>query len=411
MTSKSTTRREFVETMGRLGLAAAGSLATVESARGFAANDTIRVACLGTGGRCRTLMHSLAKVPGVRIVAVSDIYDVHLAEGKKLADSQAVATKHYRELLDRKDIDAVLIGSPDHWHVPMTVDACNAGKDVYVEKPLTHDRSEGATVIDAQNRNARIVQVGMQQRSMPHIRKARERLKAGAIGRVIKVHMTWNRGGRGQFRKTALGIDPNQVAWHDFLGKAADRPFDEYQFRNWRWFWDFGGGLLTDLMVHWIDVAHWLLDLDHPLEATTIGNHIAGEGVWETPDTIQCLLEYPGPVQMHFEGTFSNARLGAMISFEGTDGTLYIDRGRYEITSERGNDPPETMILGSNPKKGQDFYDKPDGELLHLSNWVECIRSRKPPHAPVEAGVAAAGAAQLGNEAYRGNRVAEWKSA
>jgi predicted dehydrogenase len=246
---------------------------------------------------------------------------------------------------------------------------------------------------------------------MPHIRKARERLKAGAIGRVIKVHMTWNRGGGGRFRKTALGIDPNQVAWKDFLGKAPDRPFDEYQFRNWRWFWDFGGGLLTDLMVHWIDVAHWLLDLDHPIKAATIGNHFASGGVWETPDTIQCLLEYPGQIQMHFEGTFSNARLGAMISFEGTDGTLYIDRGRYEITPERGNGLPETMILGSDPKKGRDFYDKPDGELLHLSNWAECIRSRKPPHAPAEAGAAAAGAAQLGNEAYRGNRVAEWKSA
>ena len=122
MIRSTTSRREFLETIGGVGAVAAGTLATLESARGYAANDTIEVACLGTGGRCRTLMKSLAQVPGVRIAAVCDIYDLHLDEGKKLADPRAVATKHYRELLDRKDIDAVLIGSPDHWHVPMAVE-------------------------------------------------------------------------------------------------------------------------------------------------------------------------------------------------------------------------------------------------------------------------------------------------
>jgi predicted dehydrogenase len=405
MTANQSTRRNFLETLGQFGLSV-GSLAAVETARGFEANDTIRVACIGTGGRCRTLMRSLVKIPNVRIVAVSDIYDVHLAEGKKLADPRAIETKHYRELLDRKDIDAVLIGSPDHWHVPMTVDACNAGKDVYVEKPLTHDESEGAAVIEARNRNARVVQVGMQQRSMPHTRKARERLKEGAIGRVLKVHMSWNRGGVTRLRKTPLGIAPGQVAWKDFLGTAPARPFDEFQFRSWRFFWDFGGGLLTDLMVHWIDVAHWLLDLQNPLKATTIGNHFASDGVWETPDTIQCLLEYPDNIQAHFEGTFSNSRYGAMICFEGTSGSLYIDRGRYEIEPESGHGQPESWILGTDPRKGRDFYDLPDGELLHLTNWIECIRSRRQPEAPVEAGVAAAGAAHLGNQAYRTGQVA-----
>jgi len=152
-----TSRREFLEAMGGAGGMAVGTLATLESAKGYAANDTLEVACLGTGGRCRTLMKSLAQVPGVRIAAVCDIYDAHLDAGKTLADPRAIATKHYRQLLDRKDIDAVLIGSPDHWHVPMAVDACNAGKDVYVEKPLTHDLSEGAAIIEAQNRNRKVV--------------------------------------------------------------------------------------------------------------------------------------------------------------------------------------------------------------------------------------------------------------
>src|SRR5438034_1092159 len=152
-------RRQLLES---LGLAAAGAVTAgyTATARGFAANETITVGCIGTGGRCRRLMQPLATIPGVKIVAVSDVWDFHLAEGRKLAQPDAFATKDYRALLDRKDIDAVVIGTPDHWHVPITVDACAAGKDVYVEKPLTHDLSEGQRVIDAQNKHNRIVQVG-----------------------------------------------------------------------------------------------------------------------------------------------------------------------------------------------------------------------------------------------------------
>src|SRR5262249_47824592 len=160
--------------------------------------------------------------------------------------------------------------------------------------------------------------VGMQQRSMPHFQKARELLRAGRIGRVLKVHLTWNRNSGGPMRRTPMGVDPAKLDWKAFLGSAPNQPFDEFRFRNWRWFWDFGGGLLTDLMVHFIDVAHWFLDVDHPEKATTIGNHFASRGVWETPDTIQCLLTYTGDVQIYYEGTFSNARNGAMIEFMGT---------------------------------------------------------------------------------------------
>jgi predicted dehydrogenase len=286
----------------------------------------------------------------------------------------------------------------------------NAGKDVYVEKPLTHDPSEGAAIIDAQDRTKKIVQVGMQQRSMPHIQKARELVKSGRIGEVFKVHLSWNRGGSGRMKREPSSVDLKQVSWVDFLGHAPAQPFDEYRFRNWRWFWDFGGGVLTDLMVHWIDVAHWFLDVDHPLQATSIGCHFAAKDLWQTPDTIQCILKYPNQVQAHFEGTFSNATLGSMITFMGTDGTIYIDRGRYELTPEPGKGAPEALILGSDPHKGADFYDKPDGELLHLTNWVDCVRSRQRPNAPAETGVSAAAAAHLGNRAYRTGQVAAWAS-
>jgi predicted dehydrogenase len=413
MSTTGESRRAFFETVGRFGAGALLASASVESARGFAANDTIRVGCIGTGGRCRTLMKSLAQVSNVRIAAVCDVYEPHLDQARKLADPAALATRHYREVLDRKDIDAVLIGAPDHWHVPMTVDACGAGKDVYVEKPLTHDPAEGRAVINAQDRSRRIVQVGTQQRSMPHIEKARALYKEGRIGKVLKVHLSWNRNAPVRTRKTPLNVDPKQLDWKAFLGNAPDQPFDEYRFRNWRWFWDFGGGLLTDLMVHWIDVAHWFLDLDHPEKAVTIGTHFSAQGNWETPDTIQTLLTYPGNLQVHFEGTFSNATHGAMIAFMGTDGTLYIDRGRFEFYPERGRKgTPESLILGTNPPhRGADFYDKPDGELLHLTHWIDCVRSRQRPNCPAEAGVGAASAAQLGNRAYRNGGVASWSEA
>ncbi|WP_435006782.1 Gfo/Idh/MocA family protein [Tundrisphaera lichenicola] len=408
MRASGESRRGFLESMG---LAGAGAIlaGSTESARGFLANNTITVGCLGTGGRCRTLMKSLGNLPGVRMVAVADVWDSALAEGRKLADPQAFSTKHYREVLDRKDVDAVLIGSPDHWHVPMTIDACSAGKDVYVEKPVTHEPAEGERLIEAQDRHKRVVQVGQQQRSMPHIVRASELIRSGKIGKVFKLALSWNRNTGDRFARTSQKVDPNQVAWKDFLGSARDQPFDEYRFRNWRWFWDFGGGILTDLMVHWIDVGQWILGLDRPEKATTFGVEFAGKGVWETPDTIQCLLSYPGGVQAHFEGTFSNARNAARIEFLGTEGSIWIDRGGYIIYSERGKGEVESLILGSDPRRGLDFYDKPDGETLHLADWLGAIRSRNKPSCPAEAGVASAAAAHLGNQAFREDRVARWR--
>jgi predicted dehydrogenase len=400
-------RRELLES---LGITAAGALTAgyTTTAKGFAANETITVGCIGTGGRCRKLMQSLATIPGVKITAVCDIWDFHLEEGKKLAQQNPFATKDYRAVLDRKDIDAVLIGTPDHWHVPITVDACAAGKDVYVEKPLTHELSEGQRVIDAQNKHSRIVQVGTQQRSMPHLLKAYEIVKSGQLGEIHKVHLTWNRNAPRSARPN-LNIDPKTVDWKQFLGTAKPQPFDEYRFRQWRWFWDFGGGIFTDLMVHWIDVVHWYLDLDHPQTAASIGDQFQAKDLWETPDTVQTVMKYPAQqVEAYFEGTFVNARNGAMCEFMGSEATLYIDRGRYEVHPERRSKlKPSEFVLGSGPR-GADFYDEPDGELLHLANWIECIRSRKRPNCPAEAGVSAASAAHLANRSLRSETMAAW---
>jgi predicted dehydrogenase len=386
-------------------MAAALAAGTLESARGYSANDTLNVACIGTGGRCQRLMTRLVQIPGVRITAVCDVWDVHLQAGRKLADPQAVAETDYRRLLERRDVDAVLIGTPDHWHVPMTIDACDAGKHVYVEKPLTHDLGEGPRVLAAAQRSKAIVQVGTQQRSMPHLQEARQLVRNGALGTVHKIRMTWNRN-QQRWQRDRLGIDPTSVRWKQFLGNAPDQPFDEYRFRHWRWFWDFGGGIFTDLMVHWMDTAYWMLDLGDPSTVCSIGDQFAAAGLWETPDTVQTLVQFPqANVQVHFEGTFVNHRQRAMMELMGTKATLYLDRGRYEIHPERGSGVPYRERIDSAGERGADFFDEVDGELYHLRNWVECIRSNTTPASTVADGVRAAAVAHLANQSYRSGKT------
>ena len=403
MADSSMTRRSFLAAT-----AAASALTLPAVAQPVGANERINIGLIGTGGRCRHLMPALAKVPNTRMIALCDVYEPSLELAQKLADPAAVTFRDYHQLLARKDIHAVLIASPDHWHVPMTVDAMAADKDVYVEKPLTHSLAEGKIVLDAAAKHKRVVQIGTQQRSMTHIRRAKELVAAGRLGTVHKVHLTWNRN-TDRVRKGPQNVDEKRLDWKRFLGNAPNQAFNDYRFRNWRWFWDFGNGILTDLMVHWIDVVHWFLNLDHPAKAVTVGGNYISRDIWQTPDTIQTLLTYPGELQVHFEGTFCNARNGAMVEFMGTEATLYVDRGRFELIPEpRSKQKPEEQILGTGPR-GRDFYDRPDGELLHLTDWIDAIRNSRQPSATIRDGVRAAAAAHLGNQAFRGNGVAEWR--
>lgn len=384
-------------------------LTALSASRVLGANETIGIGCIGTGGRAQALMRNVEAIGNARITAVCDVWQEALAKARQIAGPSAFATPDYRDLLARKDVDVVLIAAPDHQHVPLTVAALAAGKDVYVEKPLTHDLSEGAVVLEAQRKFNRIVQVGMQQRSMPHVEKGREIVRSGKIGKVYKAHITWNRNAPRAAQ--TYQIDPKAVNWGNWLGSARKQDFDAYRFRQWRWFWEFGGGIFTDLMVHQIDIVHWICGVEHPAMATSIGDWFSAKGIWETPDTVQTLLRYPeAELQVYFEGTFSNARNAAMIELMGTDGTLYLDRGRYELYPERTKKfAYEEWVLGSGAR-GADFYDNPNGELLHLKNWIAGVRSRKQPVAPAEAGVNSASAAHLANQALRSGAVAHWKA-
>lgn len=399
-------RRSFVKkcALGSAGLVAIG---TPGVAGAFVANERIRLGAIGTGGRCRrVLIPSAQKCKGVEVTAVCDVQDQRIEQARALIKPSAFFTRYHEKILERKDIDGVLIGTSDHWHVPITIDACAAGKDVYVEKPLTHNPSDGPAVIDAQNTHKRIIQVGMQQRSMPQFQKAREIVRSGKLGAVHKVHLTWNRNMPIHFKR--YGTDPKSVDWKRYLGRAPDQPFNEWRLKHFRWFWDFGGGILTDLMVHYIDVANWLLDLKEPTTAMTIGDHFQSKGVWETPDTMQSLFTYPEQqVQLYFEGTFSNARNRAMLEFMGTDATLYLDRGRYEIYPEKDSVKYEQFSPGKS-ERGADFDAAVKGGLMHMQNFIDCMRSREKPRAPAEVGVLAVTSAHLGNHAYRTGKVAHW---
>lgn len=391
------TRRDALTAAG-----ATWALTTTRFSAGAATwpSDEIRVGGIGVGGRFRHLARSFAKISGLRLVACCDVRQDNLAAAAKFAEPKAQSTVEFREILDRKDIDAVVIAAPDHWHVPMTIAALDAGKHVYVEKPLTHNAAEGQTVIDAETRAKKAVQVGMQQRSMPHIQKGFELVRAGRIGKVHKVRITWNRNApRGTSKRVA--IDAKTVDWQRFLGSAPPQPYDAFKMVEWRWHWDFGGGIFTDLMVHFLDVVNWYLDLELPGSAHSIGDNFQTAGLWETPDTVQTLLRYPQQqLQIHFEGTFVNARDAAMAEFMGRDGTLYIDRGRYELHPERGVGRYEELVLGKG-KRGADFFETPDGELLHLEDWVTAMKSGRPTRCPAVAGVRAAAAAHMANAALR----------
>ena len=223
--------------------------ARLAAASAHGANDRVRVAIIGTGGRARGLMNHLKPLAGVEIVGVCDVFEQRLLQAAEIAGPAALKTDEYRRILDNKEIDAVLIGAPDHWHKTMTLDAVAAGKDVYVEKPVSHTIEEGAEMVKAIEASKQIVQTGTQQRSWEHYIQGKELVQSGKLGQITFVQSYWYQHARsGQWPAT----QPAGLDWKRWLGSANDQPFRPERLYQWRHFWDFGGGQLTDLMTHWI---------------------------------------------------------------------------------------------------------------------------------------------------------------
>ncbi len=376
------TRRNFIIASGLTALA---------STRVFGANDTLRIGVIGAGHRMRGLLDAADKAGPYQIVAVSDVYGPNREAIVERSKGLATAHLDYREVLDKaKDIDAVIIASPDHWHVKMAVDALAAGKDVYLEKPVTHTIEEGATLTRAVRSSKQILQCGMQQRSWTHFRDAVDMIQAGSLGRVVQVRTYWWQNYHRSW--PAKPIDQGALDWKMWLGAAPDQPFSDEKFDHWRWFWNFGGGAMTDLFTHWIDVVHWAMKSDQPRQAQMLADKYIFEQ-WECPDTIQAAFRYPG-FDVVYEGMMNSSIDDGGLEFRGTEATLKINRSGFNVYREHIDEGE-----GQNPVLSSHSYR--DGTISHMENFFECIKTRKEPNAPVETGVAAARAGQIGNLAYQ----------
>lgn len=367
--------------------------------RVLGANDRIRLGAIGTGGRCQGLMGDANRVGGVEFVAVCDVYEPRRTQAIANHAPGAREFGDHRKLLELKDIDGVFIGTPDHWHVPITIDAVRAGKDVYVEKPVTHTLEEGEPLIAAVRESKRVVQTGTQQRSLLHYIEARELIQNGTLGQVTLVRTYWYQNHNAS-QQTPPVIDTSKLDWKRFLGSASDRPFDADQYGHWRWYWDFGGGAMTDLFVHWVDVAHWFTGQDLPTRATANGMRVLLTKR-QTPDTMSAALAYPG-VLVEFDSALLGFIEGGGMMFRGTKGAMRLHRSGFEVYEETPG--YNEAFRPPAPKLKADFRRGGPGDD-HIRNFLDCVRSRKEPNAPVEVGVAAARAGHVANLAMRGNGV------
>ena len=379
-------------------LQAAGVAAS--SARILGANDRIRLGAIGVGGRGSYLVELARKLKGVELVAFADVYQPRLAEARRKFAPEAREYPAYLALLDQKDVDAVIIGAPDHWHARMTTDAVSAGKDVYVEKPLTHAPEEGAPLEQAVRASGRIVQVGYQQRSWPHFFQAREVFASGVLGKLALVLVSWNQN-YAALDERAVAIDPSALDWKAFLGSAREQPFNALRYRHWRWFWDFGGGHLTDLYSHFCDVLHWYTGEGTPLAAQAMGqNNVLPR--FECPDTIAASYVYPGGYLVAYHGTLSGSLGGGNIILRGTKATMRLNRDGFDVYAEgmvpfENTSMPEPVIAARSTG---------DGTPAHIRNFLDSVRARRTPNAPVGPALAAANAAHMANAALRaGARV------
>ncbi|HEY1467874.1 MAG TPA: Gfo/Idh/MocA family oxidoreductase [Candidatus Acidoferrum sp.] len=373
----------------------ASGLTALASTRILGANDTLRIGLIGAGGRMGGLLKAADQLgQPYQIVAVSDAYAPRCDAVK--ARSNGIATTHadYREVLQQQ-VDAVIIASPDHWHVRMAVDALAAGKDVYLEKPVTHTIEEGATLVHAVRSSKQILQCGMQQRSWSHFRDAVDLIQGGSLGRVPQVRTYWWQN--YHFFMTPKPVDNQALDWKQWLGGAPDQSFTEEKFYRWRWFWSFGGGAMTDLFSHWIDVVHWAMKSDQPRQAQMLGDRFMFEQ-WECPDTVQAALRYPG-FDVVYEGMMASSIDDGGLEFRGTEATLKLNRGGFTVYHENAQ-PKDVPVV-----KADSFR---DGTIDHIQNFFDCVRTRKEPNAPVETGVAAARAGHIANLAYRGTGQISW---
>ncbi|MFB3785493.1 MAG: Gfo/Idh/MocA family protein [bacterium] len=398
--SKKISRRTFIGSAARATGTAALALPVIAKnlyAQGrAAANDQITIGCIGVGGMGTGNMSVLLGIPQTRVLAACDVYEPHRERAKNRVDdtygNQDCDTYNdFRELLDRDDIHAVLIATPDHWHTRIAISACEAGKDIYCQKPLTLTINEGKALVKAVRKYGRIFQVGSQQRSESNFRFACELVRSGRIGKIHTVKVFLPNGSDGPWEPDS--DPPEGLDWDLYLGPAPKVPYNKRRFLwDFRWFFDYSGGQMTDWGAHHFDIAQWGLgrDLSGPVSVEGTGT-LPRDGIFETYTSFNCTYYYDDGIKM----IATNPEHGTR--FEGSDGWVHVWRGGMET------EPKSLMheTLGSNDVH---LYESPG----HEQDWVNCVLTRKKPICDVEIGHRSVTCAHLGNIALRLGRKLQW---
>jgi predicted dehydrogenase len=401
MTHSTIDRRKF------LGTAALGAAATlVDPTRVLGANEKVRIGIIGAGGRGQELMKQVQELPDAEIVAIADVYTRRHDEGRQMFPNAKPMTE-YRRLLDMKDVDAVIVATPLHCHARHFVDTVAAGKDLYCEKTMTWSMAEAEQCLAAAQKSKQVVQVGLQWTSYGATADARKWVKDGVVGKVAQIDSWMSRNtphGKGQWvRSVPADCTAQNVDWNAFLNGRPKRPFDANRFINWRLFWEFSGGNVTENMVHQMSWIMTVLDLPAPTHAYMSGGVFSEKDGREVPDTISVTLDFPNDMVVTWQSRFSNSHFGIGERVLGSDGSIEHVMGATDMVTGRSRAAVRYYPERVNRPDGK-AEDGQTPDVNHMANWIECIKSRKRPNAPVEVGYKSAIAAHMANAAFRGQQ-------
>lgn len=397
-----TTRRMFVQ------VAAAGLGLTAASYRalgGVAPSDRIRMGFIGLGGMGTGRLHQFMEHEDVAAVAVCDLDQKHLERAVAAVEKQQGQkpdTFHdFRKLLERKDIDAVMIATPDHWHALPAIAACQAGKDVFVEKPLAYSIGEGRAMVRSALKNARITQMGNHiHNDLPNYRRVVELVRSGMLGKINRVYCSLSSGHKG-IGKPADCPPPPELDYSFWLGPAPKRPYNPNRSHfTYRYFWDYSGGAFIDFWCHYADVAYWALDLQAPKSVAAAGGRWVLDDNGETPDTLEVLYEYPGLIltwTLHPNGRPGYDHMGSSVIFEGTEATLVTNYSEHEVWVKGKKED-------NFPRPPQSIPDSPG----HIREFLDAIKSRRRTTCDIEYGFRLTKGGLLGNIAFRSGERIYW---
>ncbi|HZY90807.1 MAG TPA: Gfo/Idh/MocA family oxidoreductase [Gemmataceae bacterium] len=414
-------------------LSGAAALPAAHYRRVLGAGERVGVGFIGFGLIGKRHVLDFKDQPDADLVAVAEAHGGRLKEAVSLIGGPVQGHADFRKLLDSKDVAGVVVSTPDHWHALLTMLACAAGKDVYVEKPLTLFVREGRWMLDVARRTRRVVQVGTQQRSSRHYQRARELIRGERLGRVVSVRMQVARNILPGFGSPADCDPPPGLDWEMWLGPAPERPYNPNRcIYHFRWFWDYSGGQMTNLGQHSLDIVDWVLGLGGLRAVSSAGGRFALTDNGETPDTQDALFEFPGwtATWSHRECARGEPR-AFPLEFFGTKGSLGLSRKGFRLTGDPDVPPANTVptFAGAHPVGGprpvpvtgpartrtESVEDRTgDGRAqfrAHVRNFLDCVRSRKQPVSDLESGHRAATACHLANLSLRLGRKLRWDAA